>query len=340
MIEIDGSRGEGGGQILRTALSLSLCTQLPFRAHSVRARRPKPGLRRQHLTAVKAAAQLGGAVVEGAELASQQLSFQPGAVRPGDYDIDVGTAGSTTLVLQTLLPPLLTAHRSCTLRLRGGTHNPDAPPFEFLALAFLPLLKRMGVEVEATLERCGFFPAGGGEIRIRVAPAGRLVPLRLEARGALRCTRAEAIVANLPVEIALRELAVVRAGLRLPDSALRAVDDRPASGPGNALLIVQEYEHVTEVSTGFGERGLRAETLAQRAVEEAMRFARSDAAVGEHLADQLLLPLALAGGGSFTTLTPSSHAQTNIDVIEQFLPVKFVRTQRGADLWRIEVTPR
>jgi RNA 3'-terminal phosphate cyclase (ATP) len=340
MIEIDGSRGEGGGQILRTALSLSLCTSQPFRAHSIRARRSKPGLRRQHLTAVNAAAQLGGAVVEGAELGSQQLSFRPGAVQAGHYDIDVGTAGSTTLVLQTLLPPLLTADRACTLRLRGGTHNPHAPPFEFLALAFLPLLKRMGAEVEATLERRGFFPAGGGEIRIRVAPATHLDPLRLEARGALRRASAEAVVANLPVEIARRELAVVRAAMQLPDTALRVVEERLATGPGNALLIVQEYEHVTEVSTGFGQRGLRAETLAERAVEEATRFARSEAAVGEHLSDQLLLPLALAGAGSFTTLALSSHAQTNIEVIEQFLPVRFARARRAENLWRIEVAAR
>jgi RNA 3'-terminal phosphate cyclase (ATP) len=202
------------------------------------------------------------------------------------------------------------------------------------------LLGHVGVAVEATLERCGFFPAGGGEIRIRIRPARHLLPLRLEARGALRRTYAQAIVANLPVDIAARELAVVRARMMLPDSALQVVDDRPASGPGNALLIVQEYAHVTEVSTGFGQRGLRAETLAQRTVDEATRFARSEAAVGEHLADQLLLPLALAGSGSFTTLAPSSHAQTNIEVIEQFLPVRFARTQRAADLWRIELAPR
>jgi RNA 3'-terminal phosphate cyclase (ATP) len=337
MIEIDGSQGEGGGQVLRTALSLSLCTGQPFHAHSIRARRAKPGLMRQHLTAVQAAAQVGAARVEGAQIGSTSLTFAPGAVRPGNYDCPVGTAGSTTLVLQTVLPPLLVAGHGATLRLTGGTHNPLAPPFDFLAQAFLPLIARMGVPIQATLERYGFFPAGGGEIRLSIPPGGRLAPLRLEARGALRRTYARAIVANLPADIGQRELAVVRDRLGLPDGALQLVTDPPASGPGNVLLIVQEYEQVTEVFTGFGERGVRAEQVAQRAVEEAQRFDRSGAAVGEHLADQLLLPLALAGSGSFSTLEPSSHARTNMEVIRQFLPVGFDLERRERDLWRIAV---
>jgi RNA 3'-terminal phosphate cyclase (ATP) len=336
MIEIDGSQGEGGGQVLRTALSLSLCTGQPFRMHGIRARRSKPGLMRQHLTAVNAAARIGAAEIEGAALGSQQLSFRPQAVRPGDWVFDVGTAGSTTLVLQTLLPPLLTAEQPSTLTLRGGTHNPLAPPFEFLSLAFLPLLARMGAQVTATLERCGFFPAGGGEIRVQIHPARRLAPLALDARGAPGLVRAEAIVCRLPVEIARRELAVVRSALNLPESALRVIDDRPAAGPGNVLLIVQAYEYATEVFAGFGARGVRAEQVAQRAVDEALRFARSAAAVGEHLADQLLLPLALAGAGHFTTLEPSAHTRTNIAAIRQFLPVHFELDQRAPDLWRVE----
>jgi RNA 3'-terminal phosphate cyclase (ATP) len=339
MIEIDGSQGEGGGQVLRTALSLSLCTGQAVRMHSIRARRSKPGLMRQHLTAVNAAARIGAAEVEGAELGSQQLTFRPQAIGVADYEFDVGTAGSTTLVLQTLLPPLLTAARPCTLTLRGGTHNPLAPPFEFLALAFLPLLARMGTRVTATLERCGFFPAGGGEFRVRIEPAPR-TSLVLEDRGALRAMRAEAIVANLPLDIARRELAVVKAGLTLPETALSAIDDRPASGPGNVLLIVQEYEHVTEVFAGFGERGVRAEQVAQHAVDEALRFAHSEAAVGEHLADQLLLPIALSGAGSFTTLDPSGHSRTSMEVIQRFLPVRFDLERHARDLWRVEVLPR
>ena len=337
MIEIDGSQGEGGGQILRTALALSLCTGQPFRVHSIRARRAKPGLMRQHLTAVNAAAQVGGARVEGAQPGSRMLSFSPGRVQPGDYEFDIGTAGSTTLVLQTVLPALSIGHRASTLRLRGGTHNPHAPPFDFLQRAFLPLLERMGVRIEASLERYGFFPAGGGEIRLRVLPCAKLATLHLEERGELVHRQAQAVVANLPIDIAKRELDVLKARLGMPEAALHMVGNAPAHGPGNVLLIVQQYQHVCEVLTGFGEPGVRAETVAQRAATEAEAHSRSDAAVGEHLADQLLLPMALSGGGSFTTLEPSSHARTNMDVIRLFLPVRFEVARQRKDLWRIEV---
>ncbi len=337
MIEIDGAQGEGGGQILRTALSLSLCTGKAFHLHSIRARRSKPGLMRQHLTAVNAAAEIGRAHVAGAEIGSADLTFRPGEVAAGDYDFAVGTAGSTTLVLQTLLPALLIGERTCSLRLQGGTHNPHAPPFHFLQQAFLPLLERMGVRIEVSLQRYGFFPAGGGEIRMRVVPCAKLGALHLQERGPLERSYAEAVVAKLPVDIARRELDVVKARLGLSDENLLIVGNAPAHGPGNVLLIVQQYRHVTEVFTGFGEPGVRAEVVAERAAEEAEAFARSEAAIGEHLADQLLLPMALTGEGSFATLEPSSHTRTNMDVIGLFLPVRFEMEQRKKDLWRIEV---
>ena len=337
MIQIDGAQGEGGGQILRTALALSLCTGQAFRMHSIRARRSRPGLMRQHLTAVQAAAQVGGASVQGAQLGSRDLRFSPGSVQPGDYDFEVGTAGSTTLVLQTVLPALLVGRRACNLRLRGGTHNPHAPPFEFLQRAFLPVLARMGVAVDATLERYGFFPAGGGEIRLRVHPCERLTALHLPERGALLSIGAEAVVARLPVDIATRELEVVREQFGVPESNLRAIADAPSDGPGNVLLIWQQYQHVCEVSSGFGERGVRAEQVAQRTVAQAQAYAGSEAAVSEHLADQLLLPMALCGAGSFTTLEPSSHARTNMDVIGLFQPVRFRVEQQRKRRWMIAI---
>jgi RNA 3'-terminal phosphate cyclase (ATP) len=337
MIEIDGSQGEGGGQILRTALSLSICTGQPFRMHSIRARRSRPGLMRQHLTAVNAAARISHAEVDGADIGSKVLVFHPHGVAPGDYDFAVGTAGSTTLVAQTVMPALLVGERTCNLRLEGGTHNPHAPPFEFLQKAFVPLLVRMGVQIDASLERYGFFPAGGGEIRLRIAPCRKLAALHLDRRGPLRHSYADAVVANLPADIARRELAVVKAHLGLRDNDLRILDSSNAHGHGNVVLIVQEYEHVTEVFTGFGERGVRAEVVAERAAKEAGAFGRGEAAVGAHLADQLLLPMALAGAGSFTTLEPSSHARTNMDVIARFLPVRFHVEARNAASWRIEV---
>src|SRR6185369_8211050 len=174
MIALDGSQGEGGGQILRSALALSLVTGTPFRIDNIRARRARPGLMRQHLTAVEAAAAVGAARTSGAALGSRSLTFAPTTVKAGEHTFSVGTAGSATLVLQTVLPSLLTADRPSSLVLEGGTHNPSSPPFDFLAKAFLPIVAGMGAQVEATLERPGFYPAGGGRFRVTVAPAKAL----------------------------------------------------------------------------------------------------------------------------------------------------------------------
>src|SRR5262245_30877359 len=217
MLTIDGSRGEGGGQIFRTSLALSLVSGTPFRIERIRAGREKPGLMRQHLTALEAAATVGEAEVEGAGIGAQSIVFRPRRVRPGAYRFAVGTAGSAGLVLQTILLPLLTAAGPSTLTLEGGTHNPHAPPFDFLAQAFLPLVRRMGGGVEACLERAGFYPAGGGRITVEVTPPPALTPLQLTARGATRRRRARALLSRLPRQIGARELAVVRSRLGWSD---------------------------------------------------------------------------------------------------------------------------
>src|SRR5262245_47184416 len=208
-VTIDGSEGEGGGQMLRTALTLSLVTGKPFRIERIRAGREKPGLLRQHLTVIRAAAQIGRADVSGAELGSPVLSFAPSALRAGDYDLAVGTAGSTTLVFQALLPALLSASGPSRLTIEGGTHNPSAPPFEFLAQTFLPVLRRMGASVDARLERHGFYPAGGGRITFEIEPCRALGSLTMIERGSMR-VRACAVVSNLPESIGAREMTVVR----------------------------------------------------------------------------------------------------------------------------------
>lgn len=340
MIEIDGSQGEGGGQILRTALALSLVTGQPFRMERIRAGRPKPGLLRQHLTAVEAAMAVGCAEVAGAQLGSQVLEFRPGMVTPGNYRFAVGTAGSATLVLQTVLPALLIASGPSTLTLEGGTHNPMAPPFDFLARSYLPLIRRMGPSVELELKRPGFFPAGGGLFHARIEPVQRLSPLDLGERGAIRGRRARAWSSKLPVAIAERELAVVKEALgwRADECGIEWVSH--PTGPGNALVLELESETVTGVFTGFGERGRPAEAVAQQATEAAKGWLEADVPVDEHLADQLLLPLALAGGGSFRTVAPSSHATTNATTLERFLPLA-IRFEQEDDLpWRATVGAR
>ena len=333
MLTIDGSQGEGGGQILRTALALSLVTGTPFRIDKIRARRARPGLLRQHLTAVSAAVAVGGAEVEGATLGSPSLVFRPGAVKPGEYRFAIGTAGSTGLVVQTVLPALLTAAAPSTLTLEGGTHNPAAPPFDFLARAFLPLIGRMGPRVDAALDRPGFYPAGGGRCTFRVTPVPRLAPLTLLERGALARRRARALVARLPRQIADRELAVVRSRLGWSGEELEAVVvDGAARGPGNVLLLELESEHVTELFSGFGQRGVRAEAVAEQAVTEARRYLAAGVPVGPHLADQLLLPLALAGRGAFRTVELSSHSRANLDVIRAFSPIRIAVTGERDDV--------
>ena len=316
---IDGSFGEGGGQILRTSLSLSLITQQPIRIERIRAGRKTPGLARQHVTSVLAAAEIGNADVEGAIVGSQELTFRPRALKGGRYSFAIGTAGSTTLVLQTILIPLLLADERSTIVLEGGTHNSGSPSFDFLTRSFLPLLARMGAHVDVQLERAGFYPAGGGRIVVEIEPA-QLGSLTLMERGEVIARRARAVVANLPIEIAHRELAVIG----WPGEALLV----SSNGPGNVLTLEIECEHVTEVVTGFGQRGVRAETVASNALAEAQRYLDSGAAVGEHLADQLLLPMAVGGGGTFTTLEPSLHTTTNAEVIRMF-GVADVRIENG-----------
>ncbi len=340
MIVIDGSFGEGGGQIIRTSLALSLVTGKPFRAERVRAGRERPGLQRQHLTAVNAAAEIGRAEVRGAGVGAREFTFVPGDVVPGDYVFSIGTAGSTTLVLQTVLPPLMLARAPSLLTLEGGTHNIHAPPFEFFQKAFLPLVNRTGPRVSATLERYGFYPPGGGKFSVLIEPGGAREKLHLTERGAIHAERARALVVNLPPSIAEREVAVIKQKMNWRDEQVRVETSNNALSPGNVVTIEIESEHVTEVFTGIGQRGVRAEVVAERAIKEAKRYLVVEAPVGEHLADQLLIPLALTGGGSFITGPLSLHTTTNIEVIRKFIDVEISITPLSNSTWKIEVNHR
>ncbi|MES1263506.1 MAG: RNA 3'-terminal phosphate cyclase, partial [Peristeroidobacter soli] len=235
---------------------------------------------------------------------------------------------SCTLVFQTVLPALLTASGESRVRISGGTHNRTAPPFDFLARSFLPLLDRMGARVQLELTSYGFFPRGGGEIRTRITPATRLGALTLHERGAWVRGYAEAYVTAIPLHVAQRELDVVRRALGWSQDQLllRALPND--AGPGNALTITLEYETVTEVITGFGERGVRAEQVAEQAAAEARAYLSAAAPVGEHLADQLLLPMALGEGGSFVATTATPHLRSNIDVIQRFTGRRFAIDSR------------
>ena len=336
MIRIDGSFGEGGGQILRTSLSLSLVTGKAFRMEKVRAAREKPGLLRQHLTAVLAAAEVGGAEVEGATLGSTAITFSPGKVRPGRYKFAVGTAGSGTLVFQTVLPALMLAGEASCVVIEGGTHNKAAPPYDFLVRTFLPLVERMGPKVSMQFEQYGFYPAGGGRFIAGIEPVPELQALHLGERGEIVSRRVTAVVANLPRHIADREVQTVTASLNWPPEYGSVEMTRYSAGPGNVVMVEIGSAEVTEIFTAFGAVGVSAERVASLAASDAREYLVSRAAVGEHLTDQLLLPMALAGGGSFTAEKINLHARTNMAVIAEFLPVRF-ETSEEEGFTRVEV---
>ena len=337
MIVIDGGEGEGGGQVVRNACALSLVTGQPFRIANVRGNREKPGLMRQHVTAIEAACAVGGGDCEGLTVGSSEMTFRPSSVVPGEYRFAVGTAGSTGLVLQTVLMPLVLANGPSRLVLEGGTHNMLAPPFEFIAKSFLPVINRMGPKVAARLVRHGFYPRGGGRIEIDITPAP-LVPIACDERGALVGRSATAMFAALPCDIADRMLAHARKALPdWPETAF-AVRELPAEqGPGIILLLDAEHAQVTEVVSGFGKLGVSAERVAGTACARMAGYLTSSAFAGPYLADQLLLPFALAGGGSFTTVKPSQHSLTARDIIERFLGRRCVFVNLADGTHRMEV---
>ncbi len=341
MIELDGAIGEGGGQILRSSLTLSMITGQPFRIKNIRANRSKPGLMRQHLVAVQAAAAISDALVTQAEVGSTELTFAPKRIKAGDYQFAIGTAGSCTLVLQTLLLALMHAEGPSTVRISGGTHNGMAPPAHFLQRAYVRMLKAMGASVDIELVRAGFYPAGGGVMIATVAPCMQLKQLTLMEPGARVAGFAEAVIAGIPIDVATRELDVIGKGMGWQESQL-LVRGLPADqGPGNALMVTLESEHVTEVFTALGDRSVRAENVARQALQEARHYIASGAAVGEHLADQLMLPMALAGGGCFTAQAVSQHSITNAEVIARFLPVSITFAADGArQMVTVSAVPR
>jgi RNA 3'-terminal phosphate cyclase (ATP) len=342
MLTIDGSQGEGGGQVLRSSLALSLVTGRPFTIEKIRAGRKKPGLLQQHLTAVLAAAEVGGAEVEGAKLGSRRVVFRAGAVRSGDYAFRVSTAGSATLVLQTVLPALLLAEGESNLVFEGGTHNPFAPPADFLEKAYLPLVNRLGPRVELKLVRPGFYPVGGGELTVRVGPAKQLARLELVDRGEITARRVHAIVARLPRHIAERECRTIAQQPGWDEALLTINEVKDSRGPGNAVMIELEAEHVTEVFTAFGQLGVRAEDVAQDALLQAEEYLAANVPVGKNLADQLMLPLGIgaylgSGGGVFRTMALSPHATTHMEILRRFLEIGIQIEQDGPNDWVLRI---
>lgn len=321
LIEIDGSFGEGGGQILRSSLSLSMYTQQPVVIKNIRARRKKPGLMRQHLTAVKAAAEICDAQVRGAEISSLKLYFDPGKVKSGNYNFDIGTAGSTTLVLQTLLPVLMIAEGESNITLGGGTHNEFSPPVDFLMNSFFKQIKKMGPAVYIRIYKYGFYPIGGGKIDINIKPVKKLNQIEITQKGNQLSKKAIAYSSLIPESIGKSEMKIIQKKLGWNEvNCMAKMVDSP--GPGNVVVLFDENENSTEVFTGFGRRNYKLKNVIEDTLREYAEYIDSDVPVYKHLADQLIIPMALAGGGKFVTTEPTMHTLTNIEVVKKFLGIE------------------
>jgi RNA 3'-terminal phosphate cyclase (ATP) len=326
LVELDGSFGEGGGQILRSSLALSLLTGRPFHLRHIRARRPKPGLQPQHLMSVRAAARIGGAQVRGASVGSSDLVFEPGAVSAGTYRFDIGTAGATGLVLQTLYLPLaLRGASPSEVTLVGGTHVRTSPCFHFLETTWRIYLERMGLRLSLRMQRPGFYPRGGGVIVAHIQPAEKLHGLTLRQRGDV-VVRGFSAVAGLPDHIARRQAR--RAAFRMQQFGVTTEVEQEEweGGPGSVLGLVVQTDPAPTLCFGLGARGKPAEAVADEAADQAIAYLRAaPAAVDAHSADQIVLPLALAEGPSeYTVAAVTQHLLTNVAVIRQFVERKIV----------------
>lgn len=321
MIRIDGAMGEGGGQVLRSSLTCAVVTGQPFEIHHIRANRRKGGLLRQHLTCVQAAAAICGATVEGDALRSSRVVFHPGPIRAGEHHFQIGTAGSTSLVLQTLIPALCLADGPSTIIVEGGTHNGKSPPFHFLQKSFLPLLEKMGPTAEATLLSWGFYPAGGGRIRLKVSPVDRLSPLDLTDAGPIGQITCRAVVSGVSRQLARKQRMVLQHHLGLESERVLVQSLQDPRGPGNVVWAEVARDTHTELFSAVGERSHEPERAAHEVVDQVSAYIALGAATGEHLADQLLLPMAIAGGGRFTSCKPSLHTRTNAQVIQRFIDI-------------------
>jgi len=346
-VYVDGSEGEGGGQILRTSLALACITGKPLHMEKIRAARRNPGLARQHVSCVHAARQICEGQCEGAALSSQVLHFQPGPVRGGDFTFDIGSAGSASLVVQTVLPALFLAGGPSTVTVTGGTHNPWAPPFDFLSETFLPAIAGSGFEARCELYKHGFFPAGGGKIALHIHPwqGGADHPISLCEPGGHREIHARIYTARLPGHIAERQRKLLlHSGLSIKN--IEHIEVTDSDGPGNCVMLrlvaassaAWGWPGRTTVFTAFGQRGKPSEKVVGEVVGLAEDFLAAGAAADRFLADQLLLYMAISKAGCYTTNELSTHLTTNIETIKKFLPVNFAIEPQGR-LYRVSCTP-
>jgi RNA 3'-terminal phosphate cyclase (ATP) len=326
LIEIDGSYGEGGGQIIRTALAFSAILKRPFTIHHIRSKRKNPGLQAQHLEAVVALSRITEAQTEGVKFGSQKITFIPQKTLPGEYQFEVRTAGSVSLLLQAIFLPLCLTNKKSRLTLVGGTHVPWSPSFHYVSEVLLPTLQWMGVSANAATERWGFYPKGGGKVQLEINPVRELKSISLLERGSLKKICGLSAAPDLPRHVAERQkeqaLKRIRSELKI-DAEITIQQDVPSNGPGSFLFLLPEYEKILAGFSSLGSRGKAAEKVADEAVDSLKDYMESDGVIDPHLADQLIPFMAMAkGNSSFTTTQMTEHLLTNLWVIAHFLEVK------------------
>lgn len=325
-IEIDGSTGEGGGQILRTCLSLSLLTGKPFTLFNIRKNRTRPGLRPQHISSIMLASKIGIADTTGDNLNSSQVTFSPKQIHPGKYKINIGTAGSTSLVLQSIYLPLGFTSSESSIIIEGGTHVPWSPTYDFLQKQWRPMISRIGCQVDLKLERAGYFPQGGGQINVKVKPKQILSGLQIPHRGRLKRISGISSVSNLNRDIAVRQRSQVvrRIGHKYPLSDIRIVKLK-SRFKGTSICLICEFEHSQCSYSALGKKGKPAEEVADEVVEKIIYFMETDAVLDEYSADQLLLPLSFAETNSnYSTPKVTQHLVTNAKIISKFISTRII----------------
>lgn len=340
LIEIDGSYGEGGGQILRTALALSAILRKPFALSHIRSKRKNPGLQAQHLAAVEALARITEAETQGVKFGSQKITFIPQRILSGIYQFEIRTAGSVTLLLQAIFLPLCHSEGISRVTLIGGTHVQWSPSFHYFSEVFLPTLERMGVSARAGIEKWGFYPKGDGRIQLTINPVRELKPISLVERGTLKKIQGISVISNLPRHVAERqkEQALTRIQSELEfDGEITILDDVPSSGTGSFVFLLAEHERGLAGFSSLGVRGRPAEKVADEAVDSLRDYVLSDGCIDPYLADQLVPFMALAkGNSSFTTTRITEHLVANLWVIQHFLDVKISREGKTGARGKVE----